>query len=164
MIYVTYVWFSLPWWTSSFERGCVLSISTARVNSKEILKEGSVTPKTLQHFLWSQQKPGSSWMAFSGRYINNTSGFLGVSAVKNLLAMQETPVLFLGWEDPMAKDRLPTPVFLDFPVAQIVKNPPAMRETWVWPLHWEDPLEKGMATHSTIPAWRISWTEEFGGL
>ena len=39
-----------------------------------------------------------------------------------------------------------------------------MREPRVWSLHWEDPLEKGMATHSTIPAWRISWTEEFGGL
>ena len=75
--------------------------------------------------------------------------------VKNLPAMQETPVLFLGWEDPMVKDRLPTPVFLDFQVAQIVKNLPAMRETWVWSLDWEDPLEEGMATHSSILAWRI---------
>ena len=37
-------------------------------------------------------------------------------------------------------------------VAQLVKNPPAMQETWVQPLDWEDPLEKGMATHSRIPA------------
>ena len=43
-------------------------------------------------------------------------------------------------------------------VAQLVKNPPAMRETWVWSLGWEDPLEKGKATHSSIPAWRIPWT------
>ena len=35
---------------------------------------------------------------------------------------------------------------------------PAMRETWVQPLGWEDPLEKGMATHSSILAWRIPWT------
>ena len=49
-------------------------------------------------------------------------------------------------------------------VAQIVKNLPGMRETWVPYLGWEDPLEKGMATHSSIPAWRISWTEEPGGL
>ena len=40
-------------------------------------------------------------------------------------------------------------------VAQIIKNPPAMRETWVRSLGWEDPLEEGMATHSSILAWRI---------
>ena len=40
-------------------------------------------------------------------------------------------------------------------VAQLVKNPPAMRETRVQSLGWEDPLEKGMATHSSILAWRI---------
>ena len=46
----------------------------------------------------------------------------------------------------------------------MVKNLPAMQETWVQSLGWEDPLEKGMATHSSILAWRIPWTEEFGGL
>ena len=40
-------------------------------------------------------------------------------------------------------------------VAQMVKNPPTVRETWVWSLGWEDPLEEGMATHSSILAWRI---------
>ena len=75
--------------------------------------------------------------------------------------------MFKGWE------------FLDFPdigrgnktgllsgslVAQLVKNLPAMQETWVPSLGWEDPLEKGMAAHSRILAWRISWTEEPGGL
>ena len=39
-----------------------------------------------------------------------------------------------------------------------------MQETWVQSLGWEDPLEKGMATHSSILAWRIPWTEEPGGL
>ena len=39
--------------------------------------------------------------------------------------------------------------------AQLLKNPPAMWETWVRSLGWEDPLEKGMATHSSILAWRI---------
>ena len=43
-------------------------------------------------------------------------------------------------------------------LTQHVKNPPAVWETWVWSLGWEDPLEKGMATHSSILAWRISWT------
>ena len=42
-------------------------------------------------------------------------------------------------------------------VAQLVKNPPVMRETWVRFLGWEDLLEKGMATHSSILAWRIPW-------
>ena len=40
-------------------------------------------------------------------------------------------------------------------VAQMVKNLPAMQETWVRSLGWEDPLEEGMATHSSILAWRI---------
>ena len=49
-------------------------------------------------------------------------------------------------------------------VAQLVKNPPAMQETYIQSLGWEDPLEEGMATHSSILAWRIPWTEEPGGL
>ena len=40
-------------------------------------------------------------------------------------------------------------------VAQMIKDPPAMQETWVRSLSWEDPLEEGMATHSSILAWRI---------
>ena len=43
-------------------------------------------------------------------------------------------------------------------VAQLVKNLPAVQETWVRSLGWEDPLEKGKATHSSIPAWRIPRT------
>ena len=49
-------------------------------------------------------------------------------------------------------------------VAQAVKNPPAIQETQVQSLGREDPLEKGMATHSSILAWRIPWTGEPGGL
>ena len=45
-----------------------------------------------------------------------------------------------------------------------VEKPPAMQETWVQSLGWEDPLEKGMATHSSILAWRMPWTEEPGDL
>ena len=45
-----------------------------------------------------------------------------------------------------------------------VKNLPIMQETQVWSLGWEDPLEKEMATHSSIRAWEIPWTEEPGGL
>ena len=49
-------------------------------------------------------------------------------------------------------------------VAQTVKNPPAVRETWIRSLGQEDPLEEGMATRSSILAWRITWTEEPGQL
>ena len=49
-------------------------------------------------------------------------------------------------------------------MAQTVKNLTAMRETCVRSLGWEDPLEEGMATYTSILAWRISWTEEPGGL
>ena len=49
-------------------------------------------------------------------------------------------------------------------VAQTVKCLPTMWETRVQSLGWEDPLEKEMATHSSILAWRIAWTEEPGGL
>ena len=49
-------------------------------------------------------------------------------------------------------------------MAQLVKNPSAMQETWVRFLGWEDSLEKRTATHSSILAWRIPWTEEPGRL
>ena len=49
-------------------------------------------------------------------------------------------------------------------LAQMVKNLPGMWETQVRFLGWEDPLEKEMATHSSILAWRIPWTEKPGGL
>ena len=49
-------------------------------------------------------------------------------------------------------------------VTQRVKNLPTMQETEVQSLGREDPLEKGMATHSSILAWRVPWSEESGGL
>ena len=54
--------------------------------------------------------------------------------------------------------------FGGFPCGTVVKNSPATQETRVQFLTWEDPLEKGMATHSSILAWEIPWTEEPGGL
>ena len=51
-----------------------------------------------------------------------------------------------------------------FPSGLVVKNLPAIRDTWVLSLGQEDPLEEGLATHSSILAWRIPWTEEPGGL
>ena len=49
-------------------------------------------------------------------------------------------------------------------MTQTEKNLPAMQETWVRSLGWEDLLEKEIANHSSILAWKISWTEEPGGL
>ena len=54
-------------------------------------------------------------------------------------------------------------MFWDFPNSWVVKNLPATQEMQVWSLGWEDPLEKEMATHSSIFAWEIPWTEEPGG-
>ena len=55
-------------------------------------------------------------------------------------------------------------MMMGFPAGSVVQNPPAMQETWVQSLGWQDPLEEGMTTHSSILAWRISWTEKPGGL
>ena len=56
------------------------------------------------------------------------------------------------------------PIALCFPGAQRLTRLPAMQETWIRSLDWEDPLEKEMATHSSVLAWRILWTEKPGGL
>ena len=53
---------------------------------------------------------------------------------------------------------------LGFPDGSVVKYPPAMQEVQARPLAQQDALEEGMATHSSILAWRIPWTEEPGGL
>ena len=53
---------------------------------------------------------------------------------------------------------------MGFPSGSVVKNPPAMWETWVRSQGWDDPLKEGMATHSSILAWRIPWSEGPGGL
>ena len=63
-------------------------------------------------------------------------------------------------------ENLPLPLAItgDSLVAQMVKNLPATWETHVWYLGWEQSLEKGLATHSSIPAWKIPWTEKPGKL
>ena len=53
---------------------------------------------------------------------------------------------------------------MGFSCGSVVKNPPAVQETQVQSLGQEDPLEEGMTTHSSILAWKISWTEELGRL
>ena len=80
-----------------------------------------------------------------------------VQLIKNLPAIQETPVRFLGGKIPWRRDRLPTPVFLGFPDSSAGKNLPPMWKTWAQSLGREDALEKEKATHSRILAWRIPW-------
>ena len=67
-----------------------------------------------------------------------------------------THTSILAWRIPRTED----PGGLQSTVTQMVKNLPAVRETWVRFLSQEDPLEEGMATHTSILAWRIPWIEE----
>ena len=61
------------------------------------------------------------------------------------------------------RNNLPTHYLIFVSLAQMIKNPPAVQEIQVQSLGWEDPLEKGMATHSSILAYRIVWTEKLAG-
>ena len=83
--------------------------------------------------------------------------------LRNLLKVGQPSSADLIWvQRPNNKNQFS--LTMDFAVAQMVKNPSAMQETWVRSVGWEHPLEKGMATHSSILAWRIPWTEEPGRL
>ena len=90
------------------------------------------------------------------------------TAIHKTLNNAPSPTYLYTWSTCLPQDlcsccslSLPIPSSL---VAWTVKNLPAMWKTWVWSLGREDPLEKGMATHSSILAWRIPWTEEPDGL
>ena len=117
---------------------------------------GNAKPKgTLVRWLELQQSMVrcSSWVkaALASGWSWNKHGLQGVIGA----------VVLISTSDPGEGSSY----FLSFwLVAQMVKNPPAIKETQVQSLDQEDPLEKGMATHSSILAWRIPWTEEPGGL
>ena len=104
--------------------------------------------------------------------------------VKRLLAMQETRVPSLGWEDPLEEMATHSSILVwkiltakrawwatvhgvsksrtqlsdQHYTGQLVENPPAIWKIWVLSLGWEDSLEKGKATHFSILVWRIPWT------
>ena len=89
-------------------------------------------------------------------------GFPGSSAGKESSCNAGDPGVIPGWgSSPGEGIGCQLQISWAFLVAQMVKNRPAM---WVQSLGWEDPLEEGMATHSSILAWRITWTEGPGGL
>ena len=83
-------------------------------------------------------------------------GFSGSSAGKEFACLARDPDLIPGLGRSLGEGiGYPPQCSWASLVAQTVKNPPAIQETWVWSLSWEDPLEEGMATHSSILAWRI---------
>ena len=82
--------------------------------------------------------------------------------LKNPPAMQETPVRFLGLEDPLEKGiGYPLQYSWASLVAQLIKNLPELWKTWIQSLGWEDPLEKGKATHSSWGHKKSDTTEHF---
>ena len=87
----------------------------------------------------------------NGGKIDYVWASLVAQLIKNLPAMQEILVWFLGWEDPWRRNRVPTPVFTGFPGGSDGKESTFSDRD----LGWEDPPEQGMATHSSILAWRI---------
>ena len=72
--------------------------------------------------------------------------------------------IHMWYKQASLKRRIQKPSYTNTLMAQMVKNLCTMQETQVQSLGWEEPLEKGMATKSSILAWRIQWTEEPGGL
>ena len=83
-------------------------------------------------------------------------GFSGSSAGEESACSAGDPSLTPGWGKPPGEGiGYPLQYFWASLLTQLIKNLPAMQETWVQSLGWEDPLEKGMATHSSILAWRI---------
>ena len=99
-------------------------------------------------------------------------GFPGSCAGKESTCNQETPVRFLGWEDPGRRDRLPTPVFLDFlggsdgkeSTSQTAKNLLAMRETGVQALGWENSRRRAWQPTPVFLPGESPWTEQPGRL
>ena len=103
------------------------------------------TPETVRNF----EKLSLRWAS------------LVAQLVKNLPAMQDTQVWFLGRaSSPGEGTGYPLQYSWASLMAQLVKNPLAMQGTWVLSLSWEDPLEEGMANHSSILAWRIPMDRE----
>ena len=138
-------WFGFWWGLSSWPHSLCIFIwqgERERVNS---LMSLLVMTLTLSHL-------GPTFMAsFNQSYL-----LIGLS-----LQCRRSQFNFWIRKIHWRRERLSTPVFLGFP--QLIKNLPAMWETWVWSLGWEDPLEKRKATHPSVLAWRIPWTDSPGG-
>ena len=118
------------------------------------------TPSAPTSQLWSVQLKSPSWVSFSSSpsALSHTQSWPSPS----LLARRSGPLTFCRhdiWIFYLRGSQIRASL-----ATLMVKNLPAMQETQVWSLGWEEPLAKGTATHSSILAWRIPWTEEHGGL
>ena len=82
----------------------------------------------------------------------------------SLYQRKQVVEIHMWYKQASLKRRIQKPLYTNTLMAQMVKNLRTMEETQVQSLGWEEPLEKGMATKSSILAWRIQWTEEPGGL
>ena len=114
-----------------------------------------------QHLHWPNPFPASTWSShcsalFCLEGFGESSGFYHGK-------LKSATTAFCPLHVVMLKCRRHS-VGINSLVPQMVKNLPAVQETKVRSLGWEDPLEKEMATHSSILTWKISWTEEPGGL
>ena len=151
----------LEWVAISFSRAIFLiqgsnpDLSHCRQMLYRLSHQGS-NSKKYSLFIWNSnltQYPLVSWIL----------GFPGSSAGKESVCNAGDPTLIPGsGRYPGEGIDYPLQYSWAFLVAQTIKKPPAIQETWIWSLGWEDPLEKGMATQSSILAWRISRTEEPG--
>ena len=92
------------------------------------------------------------------------SDSIGPGCIKILFILQATLIGIQGWKTLQKIPEIILSPLKSSLVTQVMNNLPAMQETQFWSLGQEDPLEKGVATHSSILAWRIPWTEEPGRL
>ena len=106
------------------------------------------------------------WYSSGCSCITPVSAFSSHGALPSVGCLHSNSLLFSGHGPRWIKSLIHYELILTWPslVAQMVKNLPAVQETQVRFLRWKDPLEKGMATHSSILAWRIPWTEQPDGL
>ena len=134
-----YRWYCMICWNSAQLQHNILSLWETQEDNRE-----RNTPKG-QNF---KQAHRCSFLSVTGV----STSWLRITGQKSLV--EAVPVTQLLWWLHQGASL----------VAQMVKNPPAMLETWVRSLGWEDSLEREMATHSSVLAWRIPWTEEPGRL
>ena len=126
-------------------------------------------PRKIKSATVSTVSPSISSISQKEKDVQNQGGDLARIQHADLLWSKCAEIIYSLWH---LKIRAISYKELDFwspgfPGGSVVKNPPAMQETqesWVQFLGWDDPLEEGMATHSSILAWRIPWTEEPGEL
>ena len=113
---------------------------------------------------WPRDRTCISWISLHRQVNSLTLSYLGAQLVKNLPTMQEPQVQFLGQKDSLEKDRLATDVFLGFPGGSDDKeSAPSAGDLSSIPRLGRF-LEEGMATHTSIPAWRISMDRGTGRL